>query len=223
MNEAERPETPEPQSDPEGPAAGDGAPTEREETNGTGLRASARGTAHHHEWRRPFLETFAKVANVSDACEIAGVSRSHVYRVRKEDPEFAAEWLEAEAQAADRIHREMIQRAIVGVDEPVFGPTYDGETGKRTGTGVVGHVTRYSDRLLERLAEAHMPDRFARRMEHRHGALDPSQDVDAEIMGLVSELQQAALDAGSPPVPDEGQIIDVEVVEKAEQGEGSEP
>ena len=196
-------------------------PGETPETSHAGAHEDAGETrpmrANHHEWRAPFLEAFGKLGNVTDACEIAEVSRATVYRHRDNDPEFARDWQEAEAIAADRIHREMIRRGVLGVEEPVFGPIY--QDGKRVGHGEIGTITRYSDRILETLAAAHMPDRFGtQRHEVRTGKLDPQDEVDARILGRIAELQQLALEGGTP-----APIIDVEAIDKrTSEGEGSE-
>jgi len=51
-------------------------------------------------WRVPFLCALREYGNVQLACDKALVHRSYLYRMRKRDPLFAAEWAQAKAEAA---------------------------------------------------------------------------------------------------------------------------
>lgn len=64
------------------------------------------------------------------------------------DEEFAEEMREARGLGKNNIRREMVRRAIEGVEEDVYSPS-----GKKVGTRVV-----YSDRLLAKLADAYLPE-----------------------------------------------------------------
>jgi hypothetical protein len=86
------------------------------------------------ELQELFLEALRKSPNVSAAARACGVSYRAVYSLRKADPSFAEAWDEAIEQAVDAIEGALYERAIEGVDEPVF---HKGE--------VCGVVTRYSD------------------------------------------------------------------------------
>lgn len=46
-------------------------------------------------WRTYFLQALAETSNVTAAAERAGVSPSRAYKVRREHPGFATEWLSA--------------------------------------------------------------------------------------------------------------------------------
>ena len=84
-----------------------------------------------------FLDALAQHGNVRVAAARVGVSRSGVYLVRRRDGAFAAGWIAALGQA--RFHAEAVlaERALDGVEEPVF---YHGE--------VIAVRRRFDTRLL---------------------------------------------------------------------------
>ena len=100
-------------------------------------------------WKNRFLAALDRTANIREACDLAGVSRSTVRTHRKEDPGFNELCLEALQNAYDRLEREAWRRAVEGYEEPVF---YQGEK--------CGLVRRYSDRMLDSLLRANRPERF---------------------------------------------------------------
>lgn len=87
--------------------------------------------------------------NVTMAAKRAGVSRNSVYYQRKVDPDFDAAMEEAIEVAIAKLENEARRRAVDGVDKPVY------QQGQ-----LVGHVTEYSDKLLEMLLRAHRPEKY---------------------------------------------------------------
>jgi hypothetical protein len=71
------------------------------------------------------------------------------YFHRRKDPDFAEQWEEAEAHAADLILGRAFQRALEGDCEAIY---YKGV--------VVGHVRRFDTTLQIAMLRAFMPDRF---------------------------------------------------------------
>ncbi len=96
-----------------------------------------------------FLAEFAERGIVTHACQAAGVSHSVVYDWYGKDDEFASAWDEAKEQATDELEAEAWRRAVKGVERPVF-----------QGGEAVGHVTEYSDRLLELMLKANRPTKY---------------------------------------------------------------
>lgn len=88
------------------------------------------------EQRAKFITLLRDTCNVSVAAKGAGLDRSTVYQVRRNDPIFAAEWDDALEQAYDELEAEARRRAFKGYLEPVF---YKGD--------IVGHVRKFSDSL----------------------------------------------------------------------------
>jgi len=53
-----------------------------------------------------FIEALGESGNVSLACEVAGIGKDRVYRLRKEDEAFAAGWAEAKAAFEERAEQD---------------------------------------------------------------------------------------------------------------------
>ena len=87
--------------------------------------------------RAAFLLCLAHSGNVTIAAEFAGASRASLYNWRTQSDVFRAQWDEALLEAADRLGNIARQRAVKGVEMPVF---YQGEQ--------IGSRQIFSDRLL---------------------------------------------------------------------------
>lgn len=107
--------------------------------------------------RARFLEFLRKTGNVSYSAKEAGFARFSFYRLRKKDPDFAADWDDAVEEATDSLELEARRRALQGCDKPVY---QKGE--------LVGHVREYSDHLMVTLLRAHRPEKFRDRIDHEH-------------------------------------------------------
>lgn len=122
--------------------------------------------------RETFLSTLADTCNVSEAARAAGIGRRTAYEWREADPAFAAQWADAEQQAADKLEREAWRRAVEGTDKPV---TFQGV--------ITDTYKEYSDRMLEILLKAHRPEKFTDRskVEHSGGVNLVVSPEDAEL------------------------------------------
>lgn len=91
--------------------------------------------------RRAFLHAVAAGRSVTEAADHAGIPWSTLYAWRDKSAAFETAWQRARERArtakADRLEAALIQRAIEGLDEPVF---HGGER--------IGSRRRYSDALL---------------------------------------------------------------------------
>jgi hypothetical protein len=95
----------------------------------------------HDGWTRErkarFLDCLAEKGNVRVACGRVGLSQQAAYVVRRRDAEFARGWAAALALARENSVQVLAERAIDGVEEPVW---YRGE--------FVGTRRKYDARLL---------------------------------------------------------------------------
>lgn len=110
------------------------------------LRARAR-LPLTEERKRAFLEHLATYGIAVEAARAASPgcpsgAMATFKDARRRDPEFAAAWEEAAEQARGVIEAEIRRRAIEGWEEP----------------GRNGPVRKYSDRLLELMARARLPE-----------------------------------------------------------------
>jgi hypothetical protein len=104
--------------------------------------------------RASFLAALAESGNVSEACKLAVVSRDCVYRLRKNDTDFAAAWEAAIEIACDVLEKEARRRAVDGWLEPVH------HLGIPT-----SYVVKYSDTLLIFLLKGANPEKYRERYD----------------------------------------------------------
>jgi hypothetical protein len=100
------------------------------------------------------LRADPKIGNKAALAEIGVRASRKQIAVLLADPEFRETYEEARGRHPDQLEAEALRRAVDGVDEPVF---HDGE--------VVGHVRKYSDRLLMAILKARHPA-YRERVEH---------------------------------------------------------
>lgn len=116
--------------------------------------------------KKKFLGSFARTGNITESCDAVGIQRrSTVYDWKREDPDFLAEFEEAEAESVERLEAEVRRRGADGYDEPVF---HQG--------AVCGTVRKYSDTLLIFLMKARNPEKFRDK---------PPVSIDANAQGGV--------------------------------------
>ncbi len=107
--------------------------------------------------RERFINVLRETCNVSEAARSAGIGRRTAYEWRDKDPAFAADWEDAEEEAADKLEREAWRRAVEGIDKPVV------HQGVITAT-----YKEYSDKMLEILLKGHRPEKFTDRNKIEH-------------------------------------------------------
>lgn len=68
------------------------------------------------QWEDRWLAVFRDTGIVRLACHAAGISRTHAYRQKENDPEFRRLWEEAEEDAVDALEAVARSRAKKGSD-----------------------------------------------------------------------------------------------------------
>lgn len=139
-----------------------------------------------------FLSALAKAFSVTAAAALAGCHRQRFYELRDQDDDFRAAWEDAYEQGADVVRDEIRRRAVEGWEEPVF------QQGK-----LVGHVRKYSDRLLELEAKRR----------------DPAYRDSVKVEGgepVTFVLDSLLERARTPDAIDAGEVIDGEIVDEEE-------
>ena len=86
---------------------------------------------------------------MTTAAKQSGISRKAAYAACERSPTFKAECAEAKEEALDLLEQELLRRAEVGVNEPVY---YKGE--------VVGEIRKYSDVLGMFMLKAGRPAKY---------------------------------------------------------------
>src|SRR5262245_48469064 len=100
-------------------------------------------------WRSRFLTGLANSWGYMFALRAAGVCYNTFRAHQRNDPEFAAQIREAEAEGAQLLHDVCWKRVMEGDIEPVY---WQGE--------IVGKVRKFDTRLQIEFLRAYMPDRF---------------------------------------------------------------
>ncbi len=145
-----------PDAEPCGQSTGNSADAQSSASSAEHSRA-IRHDGWHPELRVKFLEALARTGNVQAAAYYVQLSRQSAYDLRRRDPDFARAWLAALVLARDVAEDALQERAIDGIEEPVY---YHGE--------VVGTRRRYDSRLL--LAHLARLDKIAEQVPAQRGA-----------------------------------------------------
>jgi hypothetical protein len=116
-----------------------------------------------------FVRTLAQWGNVRAAAAQVGVSRAHLYRMRRASEEFRSLWDAALVLARPQVEEVLADRALNGVQESVF---YHGEE--------IATRTRYDSRLL--LAHLARLDR----VEGRGNTFAALRDFDGAVERLLA-------------------------------------
>lgn len=80
-------------------------------------------------WQRLFLERLAETSNVTAAQQRVQISKSHIYKTKRKDPDFALQWLKALSEGYDNLEMELLCRMRGG--EARDGVRYDNATALR--------------------------------------------------------------------------------------------
>ncbi len=123
----------------------------------TGLQRQPNRSLVSMRAERVFLAHLAETANITDACRVARMAKSTVYKRKRERPEFAAAWERSVVQAYARLEAEMLARAL----EPPAG----GEDGEDGAAIVADRLPPLSDTMRMTLLTRH----YATVDRHRRG------------------------------------------------------
>ena len=143
------------------------------------------------EKQRRFIEALADTGNVSRAARGVGMSRDSCYTLRRSPgaENFDRAWDAAIAAASRQLVDVAFERAIDGVEEPVFN-----KEGQR-----IASRTRYNDRLLMFLMRAHAPAVYRHANRDQRGG-DEALPAPAPAVADVLRLLQ-------PEMPTEPQLL----------------
>jgi hypothetical protein len=125
---------------------------------------------------RAFLAAYRRCANITRAAEAAGIEKTIHYRWLKQSEAYAADFREAQEQAAQVLEDEAVERATIGVYEPTIYQgefTYpmiervDAETGEVTleRSKVPVGVYKKSDGLMQFLLRGFKPEKYRSAVE----------------------------------------------------------
>lgn len=79
----------------------------------------------NRHWRGLFLDFLAESSNVSESARKAGINPSRAYKVRREEPEFARQWLCALWEGYVHLEMEVLRRLREGDNKAREKDKYD--------------------------------------------------------------------------------------------------
>lgn len=135
------------------------------------------------EVQRAFIEALADTGSVASACRMVGRSERSAYMLRRhpEGAEFAAAWAAAQGHGVLRLQDAVLDRALNGVDVPVYAY---GE--------FVGTRKAYDNRLAAFILRNHLPEQYgADRGRAPHA-------IDAKKLERLKKEWQAEREAKAP-------------------------
>lgn len=193
----------------------------RQASGGEGPRGRTMATAQREEDQRVFLATYAACGSFTRAAQALRAAqgkpddthcRDIHYRWLREDPTYLGRFKEARAQFADVVEEELIRRAMEGDDDVIVSAGKLVYVDNDSAKGPLLRRVR-SDRLLEILVKAHLPERFGerQRLEHSGPAGGPIQsEVKADVSPeFVAAVLGHLRDAGhADPAGDPGEPLD---------------
>jgi hypothetical protein len=86
----------------------------RKEHRATRPDCSTQAEPLANNWRSDFLAKLAETSNVRLSCEVAGITPTTVYDLRRRDPAFAQRWLDALCEGYDNLEMEMLYHLRTG-------------------------------------------------------------------------------------------------------------
>lgn len=118
----------------------------------------SRTVSQRAQLKHAFLESYKLWANISFACETAGVARRDVYNWQETDQDFVLAMRQAGEAATERLEKEAWRRATEG--SPYTRTSY--YRGEPVGTD---HKIEYSDQLMMLLLRARRPDLYREKVD----------------------------------------------------------
>lgn len=94
------------------------------------------------QWMPKFLSALAETSNVSAAADKAGVTSAHVYKLRREEPEFTRQWQGALCEGYDNLEFELLDRLRNGIVSDAAGRKFDNAAALRLLTAHRESVSR---------------------------------------------------------------------------------
>lgn len=79
----------------------------------------------NRHWRGLFLDYLAESSNVTQSAQKAGINPSRAYKVRREEPEFARQWLAALWEGYLHLELEVLRRLRDGDSKTAGSDKYD--------------------------------------------------------------------------------------------------
>ncbi|MEM7688596.1 MAG: hypothetical protein AAF291_06215 [Pseudomonadota bacterium] len=126
----------------------------------------------NRHWRGLFLDLLAETSNVSESARRAGINPSRAYKVRREEPEFARQWLAALWEGYSHLEMEVLRRL-------------------REGDNCTGDKGKYDFANAIRLLSAHRETASQAQAQQRNvSAAEVRASIDRKVETIRAQLQR---------------------------------
>jgi hypothetical protein len=123
-------------------------------------------------WQKHFLDHLAESSNVTASAKVAGVPPSRAYLLRRQDPDFARQWLFALAEGYLHLEMEVLRRL-------------------REGDQKAGESDKYDFANAIRLLNAHRDNAARAQAEQRNvSAAEVRASIDRKVEALRIRIKQ---------------------------------
>ncbi|MDY7097494.1 MAG: hypothetical protein SXU28_05095 [Pseudomonadota bacterium] len=123
-------------------------------------------------WRTRFLDHLAESSNVTKSAEQAGINASRAYRTRRDEPEFARQWLAALWEGYSHLEMEVLRRL-------------------REGDIVAGEKDKYDFANAIRLLAAHRENAARAQAEQRNvSAAEIRASIDRKVEAIRLQIKR---------------------------------
>lgn len=147
-----------------------------------GQRLTAKQRAEAQE---AFLASYSQGHSITKSCQAAGIHRDTLYTWKEHDEPFMLRFNQAKEEGDDCIRDEVRRRGVEGWEEPVY------QLARLAGT-----VRKYSDRMLEMMAKARMPEYRDKHDVNVTGSIEVKKAAD-EFDALLDSLIERGATAGA--------------------------
>jgi len=134
----------------------------------------------NRHWRGLFLDYLAESSNVTQSAEKAGINPSRAYKVRREEPEFARQWMAALYEGYIHLELEVLRRLREGDMQGENSDKYD-----------------FANAI--RLLAAHRDNAARAQAEHRNvSAAEVRASIDRKVEAIRQQVREERERSGSP-------------------------
>lgn len=135
-------------------------------------RKTAEEPEQNRRWQTLFLNFLAESSNVTKSADLAGINPSRAYKLRREDPEFAQEWLAALWEGYTHLEMEVLRRL-------------------RDGDVQAGDKEKYDFANAIRLLAAHRDNAARMQAQQRNvSAAEVRASIDRKVEAIRQQVQR---------------------------------
>lgn len=164
--------------------------------------AAPKPTKIPKNWRALFLAALGETSNVAAAARAAGISLSHVYRLRRDNPDFKSRWMAALCEGYDNLEMDLLCWLRTGKVESITEQNENSKTSEA--------APDVSADRLESDGKPPATDKSAEPDKPRKPPLPPPErkfDAATALRVLAAHREAVGRERGRQAMEDEGSLI----------------